>query len=322
VTSVVICAYTTKRWDQLQAAVESVACQSGDVEIVIVVDHDDDLLDMCVAKWPNHRVVPNQFAQGLSGARNTGVSHTTGEVIAFLDDDAIAERGWLDVLTAGFAEQSVGGVGGHVKPAWAAVPPRWLPPEFWWVVGCSYVGLPTEVREVRNPIGANMAFTRSVFEHVGGFREEIGRVGTIPLGCEETELSIRAHAAGFSIWYVPTAIVHHAVPAERLTLRYFLRRCYAEGLSKALVSALAGRTDGLASERAYVTRTLPGAVRGGLAQMVGGPARIDGLRRAAAVIAGLLSASAGFVQGAVVHRRRQASLGSAPTIPWVLHIRD
>jgi glycosyltransferase involved in cell wall biosynthesis len=320
VTSVVICAYTTKRWDQLQAAVESVAGQSADV--VIVVDHDDDLLDMCVARWPNHRVVPNQFAQGLSGARNTGVSHTTGEVIAFLDDDAIAEGGWLDVLTAGFAAPSVGGVGGHVKPAWAATPPSWLPPEFWWVVGCSYVGLPTEAREVRNPIGANMAFTRSVFERVGGFREEIGRVGTIPLGCEETELSIRARAAGFSIWYVPTAIVHHSVPAERLTLRYFLRRCYAEGLSKALVSALAGRTAGLASERAYVTRTLPGAVRGGLAQLLVGPARNDGLRRAAAVIAGLLSASAGFVQGAVVHRRRQASLGPAPTIPWALHIRD
>ena len=321
-TSVVICAYTTKRWEQLQAAVESVAGQSADVEIVIVVDHDDVLLDMCVATWPNHRVVPNQFAQGLSGARNTGVSHTTGEVIAFLDDDAFAESGWLDALTAGLAQQSVGGVGGHVTPVFAAAPPSWLPPEFWWVVGCSYVGLPTEAREVRNPIGANMAFTRSVFEHVGGFREEIGRVGTIPLGCEETELSIRARADGFSIWYLPTAIVHHSVPAERLTLRYFLRRCYAEGLSKALVSALAGRADGLASERAYVTRTLPGAVRVALVQAVRGPARIDGLRRAAAVIAGLLSASAGFVQGAVAHRRRQASLGPAPTIPWVVHIRD
>lgn len=321
-TSVVICAYTTKRWDQLQAAVESVAGQSSDVEIVVVIDHDDDLLDMCVQKWPNHRVVANQFAQGLSGARNTGVSHTTGQIIAFLDDDAIAERGWLDALTAGFAQGSVGGVGGQVTPSWAAAPPSWLLPEFWWVVGCSYVGLPTEAREVRNPIGANMAFTRSVFEHVGGFREEIGRVGTIPLGCEETEFSIRARAAGFTVWYLPAAIVHHSVPAERLTLRYFLRRCYAEGLSKALVSALAGRSDGLASERAYVTRTLPGAVGRSLAQVVGGPARVDGLRRAAAVIAGLLSASVGYVQGAVAHRRRQASLGPAPTIPWVLHIRD
>lgn len=321
-TSVVICAYTTKRWERLQAAVESVASQSADVEIVIVVDHDDELLKLCTARWPHHRVVSNQFAQGLSGARNTGLSQATGDVIAFLDDDAAARSGWLDAITTGFTDQSVGGVGGHVVPEWAQTPPAWLPPEFWWVVGCSYVGLPSDAREVRNPIGANMAFRRSVFEQVGGFREEIGRVGTIPLGCEETELSIRAHGAGFSVWYLPNAIVRHAVPADRLTPRYFLRRCYAEGLSKALVSALAGRTDGLASERTYVSRTLPHAVRDALAQAVSGPARLDALRRAAAVIAGVLAASIGFAQGTVAHKRRQAPLGPAPVIHWDLPIRD
>ena len=315
-SSVVICAYTTERWGQLQEAVESVATRSADAEIVIVVDHADDLLEMCATEWPHHRVVSNQFAQGLSGARNTGVAQTTGDVIAFLDDDATADSGWLDALTAGFTDQSVGGVGGRILPAWAKPPPGWLPPEFWWVVGCSYVGLPATAQEIRNPIGANMAFTRSVFEQVGGFREEIGRVGSIPLGCEETELSIRARAAGFNIWYVPDAVVHHWVPGARLTLRYFLHRCYAEGLSKAVVSALAGRTDGLASERAYASRTLPRAVRAALLQAVRGPARGDGLRRAATVVAGLLAAGAGFVHGAVVDRKRQTPLGPAPSIRW------
>jgi GT2 family glycosyltransferase len=322
VTSVVICAYTTKRWDQLQAAVESVSRQSADVQIVIVIDHDDELLDMCVARWPQHRVIPNRYAQGLSGARNTGVAHATGDVIGFLDDDATAQAGWLDALTAGFSNKSVGGVGGRVLPAWSAAPPNWLPPEFLWVVGCSYVGLPSAVAEIRNPIGANMAFTRSVFERVGGFREEIGRVGTIPLGCEETELSIRARAAGFSIWYRPDAIVHHWVPAERLTPRYFLRRNYAEGLSKALVSGLAGSSDGLESERAYVTRTLPRAVRDALVQFVRGPSRVDGLRRLAAVVVGLAAASVGYVQGTVAHKRRPAPLGPAPLIHWELPVRD
>jgi GT2 family glycosyltransferase len=322
VRSVVICAYTTKRWGQLQAAVESVAGQSADVDIVIVIDHADELLQMCVARWPEHRVVANRFAQGLSGARNTGLAVATGDVIAFLDDDAVAEHGWLDALTAGFVDDSVGGVGGRVVPAWERDPPGWLPEEFWWVVGCSYAGLPTGAQEIRNPIGANMAFARSVFEQVGGFREEIGRVGTIPLGCEETELSIRARAAGFSVWYRPDAIVRHSVPAGRATLEYFLRRCYAEGLSKAVVSALAGRTDGLASERTYVTVTLPRAVRNALLETVRGPARRDGLRRAAAVIAGLVSAGAGFVRGTVVHRRRPTPLGAAPSIRWELPVRD
>ncbi|HEY0520652.1 MAG TPA: glycosyltransferase [Ilumatobacteraceae bacterium] len=312
--SVVICAYTTKRWDQVKAAVESVAMQAADTEIVIVIDHNDELLELCLAEWPQHRVVANRFGQGLSGARNTGVSDAAGEVIAFLDDDAVADPGWLDALTAAFADESVGGVGGRVLPAWSEDPPEWLPEEFWWVVGCSYKGLPSGAREIRNPIGANMAFSRSVFEHVGGFREEIGRIGTIPLGCEETELSIRAKAAGFTVWYRPDAVVHHHVPADRTTIRYFLRRCYAEGLSKAVVSSFAGRSDGLESERAYVSHALPTAVRAALVQCVSGPARGDGLLRAAAVIAGLAAAGIGFVQGTAVQRKRRLPLGRAPVV--------
>lgn len=321
-TSVVICAYTTKRWIQLQAAVKSVASQATDVEVVIVIDHNDELLADSVAQWPQHHVLANRFAKGLSGARNTGVAEATGDVIAFLDDDAFAASGWLDELNAGFSDQSVGGVGGRVVPAWEQPPPYWLPPEFLWVVGCSYVGLPAVAQEVRNPIGANMAFRRSVFEHVGGFREEIGRIGTTPLGCEETELSLRARAADFTIWYRPDAIVHHSVPAERTTLRYFIRRCYAEGMSKALVSALAGRTEGLASERAYVTRTLPHALRDSLLRAVRGPARVDALRRAAAVVGGVGAAGAGFVRGNVAYRTRRAPLGPAPSIRSDLEIRD
>jgi glycosyltransferase involved in cell wall biosynthesis len=314
VSSVIICAYTLARWDQLQAAVESVAHQTSD--LVIVVDHNDDLLEQCRARWPGHRVVANRHGQGLSGARNTGVSEAREDIIAFIDDDATADSAWLEVLTAGFTDPSVGGVGGHVVPAWAAPPPTWLPSEFWWVLGCSYTGLPPEARPIRNPIGANMAFRRSVFEQVGGFREEIGRIGTTPLGCEETELSIRAGAAGFTVWYRPEAIVHHCVPPERVTLRYFLRRCYAEGLSKALVSALAGRNDGLASERAYVTRTLPTAAAGALAQAGRGPERLDGVARLAALIGGVLAAADGFVHGTLAYRRRPTSLGPAPSIQW------
>jgi GT2 family glycosyltransferase len=314
VSSVVICAYTLARWGQLQESVESVAPQTSD--LVIVVDHNDELLQRCLARWPQHRVVPNRHAQGLSGARNTGVSEASDDVIAFLDDDATAERNWLEVLTATFSDPSVGGVGGHVVPAWSASPPAWLPSEFWWVIGCSYTGLPSEIREVRNPIGANMAFRRSVFEQVGGFREEIGRVGTIPLGCEETELSIRARAAGFTVWYRPDAVVHHWVPAERVTLGYFFRRCYAEGLSKALVSALAGRDQGLASERTYVSRTIPAAAVVALSQAGRGPARAAALARLAALIGGVLAAADGFVRGTLAYRKRPTSLGPAPAIRW------
>jgi glucosyl-dolichyl phosphate glucuronosyltransferase len=317
VTSVVICAYTIKRWDRLQAAVESVERQSGPAEIVIVIDHNDDLLDMSARRWPHHRVVANRFAKGLSGARNTGVTEASGELIAFLDDDAEAREDWLASIESAFAGNSaIGGVGGRVEPAWEAQPPGWLPAEFWWVIGCSYVGLPGEGRAVRNPIGANMAFSKAVFEKVGGFREEIGRIGTIPLGCEETELSIRAGAAGFAIWYVPEAVVDHWVPADRTTPGYFVRRCHAEGLSKALVSGLAGRADGLQSERKYVSETLPHAARAATRQLARGPRRIDSFGRLTALVVGVLAATAGYVRGTIAFRKRRDPLGPAPALEW------
>jgi len=317
VISVVICAYTTKRWDRLQAAVESVEGQSAPAEIVIVIDHNDELYEMSTARWPHHHVVANRFAKGLSGARNTGVTEASGDVIAFLDDDAAARDGWLDSLERTFGDNpSVGGAGGRVEPAWEAGPPGWLPPEFWWVVGCSYVGLPGEAREVRNPIGANMGFSRAVFEKVGGFREEIGRVGTIPLGCEETELSIRAGAAGFTIWYVPDAVVDHWVPAERSTVGYFVRRCYAEGLSKAVVTDLAGRADGLQSERKYVSETLPRAAITALRHVARGPRRLDNLGRMTALVGGVLAAGAGYARGTISYHGRRDPLGPAPALQW------
>jgi GT2 family glycosyltransferase len=313
VNSVVICAYTAERWEILNRAVASVARQADGDEIVLVIDHNDGLLARCREQWPELRVVPNRFGQGLSGARNTGICETSGEVIAFLDDDATAHSGWLAALVAPFADPTVGGVGGKVVPAWSEPPPPWLAPEFWWVVGCSYVGQPEQIAEIRNPIGANMALRRSVFADVGGFREEIGR-GHLPTGCEETELCIRARAAGYAIWYHPAAVVDHLVGPTRTTLGYFVRRCLGEGSSKSIVSAMAGRQAGLSAERDYLRRTLPAGARRGLRQAVRGPNRLAGLQSAATICAGVAAAGAGFVRGTIAARQNRQPLSDPPRL--------
>ena len=151
------------------------------------------------------------------------------------------------------------------SPAWAAGSslrgPTPGPPgsreEFDWVVGCSYRGLPTGCAPVRNLIGANMSFRRSVLAEVGGFRSELGRIGTRPLGCEETELCLRIgrRFPDRVILHEPRARVLHQVPADRASWRYFTARCYSEGLSKATVARLAGAR-GLSSERSYTLRVL------------------------------------------------------------------
>jgi hypothetical protein len=177
-----------------------------------------------------------------------------------------------------------------------------MPSEFLWVVGCSYRGLPTVPAVVRNPIGANMSFRRHVLE-TGGFRAGVGRVGTVPMGCEETELAIRAtrQQPEGHIVHLPRARVRHHVPAQRARWRYFASRCWAEGRSKAIVAALAGAESGLASERDYVRRTLPAAVVRGLRDAAHGD--LFGLGRACAVLVGLALTASGYARGRILRPR-------------------
>ena len=296
--SVIICAYTLDRWHDLLAAVGSLHAQTLPArEIIIVADHNAALLDRIASALPAVIAVPNQEERGLSGARNSGIAVASGEIIAFLDDDAMAEPDWLARLVDGYRDSRVLGVGGAIAPCWATGRPRWFPAEFLWVVGCTYRGMPTTLTPVRNMIGANMSFRRCVLAAVGGFRSDIGRIGTRPLGCEETELCIRARhrQPNGVILFDPHARVGHRVGAARARPTYFWARCYAEGRSKALVAHIAGGDAGLATERDYTVRTLPRGVLRGLRDAARGDGY--GVLRAGFIVSGLAVTAAGFLVG-------------------------
>lgn len=295
--TVVICAYTEKRWDQIVAAIASVDRQSHPAsQLILVIDHNPPLLERALVEFDTCEVLPNSEAQGLSGSRNVGVRHARGDVVAFLDDDALADFRWLEALISPYLEPGVVGTGGAARPVWPAGRPSWFPPEFDWVVGCSYTGLPGEEGVIRNPIGANMSFRRRAFDAVGGFQSVFGRMGTFPLGCEETEFSIRLHKKlpGEYIVYVPNAAVDHAVGPERTNVRYFLQRCVAEGISKAKVTAHVGNAAGLSSERTYVTRVLP---RGFFLGMASRPGEGPTPARSCMIAAGLMATTLGYLIG-------------------------
>jgi glucosyl-dolichyl phosphate glucuronosyltransferase len=296
--SVVVCAYTMARWGLLGRAVASVGAQTSPaLEILLVVDHCPELL-VRAQELLGVRVMANLGTVGLSGARNTGVAAARGEVVAFLDDDAAAAPDWLDRLVRPYDDPRVVGVGGHVVPEWEGGKPAWFPHEFDWVVGCSYVGQPTVTCAVRNPIGANMSFRREALTAVGGFSADVGRVGARPLGCEETELSIRVARRDptTTILLEPRAVVRHHVPGDRSRWGYFWRRCWAEGLSKASVSRLTDPRSALASERSYALRTLPRGAARGLADAVR-RRESGGAARALAIGAGLTITTAGYAVG-------------------------
>jgi glucosyl-dolichyl phosphate glucuronosyltransferase len=296
--TIVICAYTNDRWSTLRRAIEVALKQIYfNDELLVIVDHNDSLLAKCRAALENCVIIPNRHSRGLSGARNTALERARGSIIIFLDDDAIPIDGWLDALRAPYADERVYGVGGLASPYWRRGKPRWFPDEFLWVVGCSHRGLPSVTQPVRNLVGANMSFRKTAFDRVGGFAETMGRVGDRPLGCEETEFSIRLTQANPEavLLYNPSAQVQHHVSEQRRSVRYFARRCWAEGLSKAEVSRRVGRSNALSAERHYTSRVLPKGIWQGLRDSSTGD--IWGAARAAAIVLGLMITMAGYCVG-------------------------
>ena len=295
--SVVICAFTPERLEVMGEAVASLRAQTlPPHEVVLVIDHAPELLEQVRGLWSDLKIVENRERQGLSGARNTGVAEATGDVVAFLDDDAIAAPDWLERLARAYADPKVLGAGGTVRPRWVEGEPPWFPAEFDWVVGCTHSGMPQELEPVRNLVGANMSFRRAPLVEVGGFSHDLGRVGSLPVGCEETDLSIRVHQRWpeAEILYDPEAKVEHVVPATRGTVRYFVDRCRAEGRSKAVLTGMVGSDDGLSSERSYVRRTLPLGVLRGFRDALRGEA--GGLGRAAMIFLGLAATSVDYLR--------------------------
>lgn len=300
--TVVVCAYTERRWDDLAAGVAA-AREQGPAEVLVVIDHAPSLLErasvLASTSGVPVRVVPNTRARGLSGARNTGVDLTRTEVVVFLDDDACPAPGWLDGLLAPYAEAAVVAVGGAADPVWpdASGRPAHLPRELDWVVGCSYTGQPEATADVRNLMGCSMSFRRDVLVAVGGFDEQAGRVGAIPVGCEETDACIRTHqqVPGSRIVLVPASRVHHRVSPDRTAWSYLRSRCRAEGRSKAAMAGRVGAADATSVERDYVRRVLPVGVARELGRALRGDRR--GLSGALGIVLALLWTTSGYVQG-------------------------
>jgi glucosyl-dolichyl phosphate glucuronosyltransferase len=260
--SVVICAYTLDRWDDLNAAIASVRAQTYPArEVFVVIDGNEALQRRAEREIEGVRVVANTKTAGLSGGRMTGAELASAPIIAFLDDDAVAEQNWLACLVEEFKDARVLGAGGHIEPLWRKPRPSWFPLEFNWIVGCTYEGMRVRNGQVRNLMGANMAVRADVIRRTGGFASKLGRregggaiIGLVAESCEETEFCIRASGLfPGGIWlYCPRARIRHVVPAQRTTWRYFVHRCRMEGTAKAVLTGLTGSRDGLGSERRYV----------------------------------------------------------------------
>ena len=313
--SVVICAGTLDKWEDLWRAVQSVREQTEVAEEIVVLDHCPELFEQANLLPQDVVVIPNRFEKGLSGARNTGVARARGDIVAFLDDDAAADPDWLTRIADRYEDPRILGVGGMVRPEWEDARPQWFPSELDWVLDCCYRGMPSSSVPVRKFIGANMSFRRTVLQDVGGFSNGLSRLGATPPCCEETELCLRISQRNPDgiLLYEPAAAVRHRISNKHATWSYLRSRCYAEGLSKAMVARLAGSDRALASERGYVRSAIPRAIWQSLIDAAHG--KLAGALAALALVVAVAMTAVGYLVGTVTRRGGSADSAVVSNAP-------
>ncbi|MDP9173905.1 MAG: glycosyltransferase family 2 protein [Planctomycetota bacterium] len=199
------------------------------IELVVIenacVDNTVEILQAASNAFPFAFRWKREPVLGISAARNTAMREAAGEILAFLDDDVLVERGWAVEMLAAYEQAPADMVGGHVDLWWEAVAePAWFNSGYLWILsGCDFGNATFEMKDAGGAIGANFSFRREVVDRIGGFRTDLGRVGRKLLSGEETDYVYRTLAAGFRVFHVPSVRVKHWVPIERATPQYIAR---------------------------------------------------------------------------------------------------
>jgi len=299
--SIIVSTYTKKRLFDVQQCINSLKDQIlQPKEIILVLDPIKELVDFYRSQIPEFVKILVSKRKGLSSARNVGAINSIGDIVAFIDDDAIADEKWLEHLVTVYEDSDVVGMGGNTISLWEDKRPFWFPEELDWIVGCSYKGQPILKSTIRNPIGCNMSFRRSVFEKVGYFREDIGRLGTTPLGDEETEFSIRVlnKIPASKIVYSPLAVVYHKVGKNRARLKYLWTRSFYEGVSKATISHKFGRSEALSTEDNYMKYLFSTSIPSKLKRIY----KLENIGKLFALFISMFGVFAGFIVGRINQR--------------------
>lgn len=234
--SVIVCSHSHERYLDTIETIESLVRQSyQNIEIILVVDRNlslfKDFNKSDYLKSLNNLRIGFSNLPGLSNARNKGIELSSGDIIAFIDDDAVADTDWISNLVVFYENPKVVSVGGSMKPLWISGEAKWIPEEFYWTMGCSYKSQKNTIHCVRSNFGSNMSFRRLVFSKVGLFSDEYGLIDNNMRTGEETEFSIRVLNTlnDSKIIYNPNAIVYHKIFKFRKSFAFLVKRCFGYG---------------------------------------------------------------------------------------------
>jgi glycosyltransferase involved in cell wall biosynthesis len=241
--SVVVCTYSMERYGPFVEAVESVLDQTySPVEVVLVIDGNDEVHERVKDEFENHESVHlhnNERNRGISFSRTKGAELASGDIVAFIDDDAVAEPDWIENLVAVYERTEAIAVGGDVRPDWQTDKPDFFPEEFYWLVGVVEPGFAEEGEEVRNTYGSNISYRRDAFLEVGGYDPETGRQGDKHIQAHEAPVGIRLlEEFDQGVVFTGNAVVHHKLFDYRGEFRWLVYRSFWQGYSKRLLELL------------------------------------------------------------------------------------
>ncbi|WP_435358641.1 glucosyl-dolichyl phosphate glucuronosyltransferase [Haloarchaeobius sp. DFWS5] len=238
--SVVVCTYPTDRYEYFSDAVESVLNQTyDDLDVVLVVDGNEEVHEWTVEDFgdvENVTIHCNEENRGISYSRTKGAELADGDIVAMIDDDAVAEPDWIETLVETYETTDAVAVGGHVKPVWQIPKPDFFPDEFYWLVGCDEKGFGEHMEEMRNTYGSNISFRRDVLLHVGGYDENTGRKGEKHIQAHESTVGAKIRREyGRGVIYNKEAVVNHKLLGYRGDFRWLVGRSFWQGYSKRIM---------------------------------------------------------------------------------------
>ena len=239
--SAIICTYNRAKY--IGNLLESIAAndlRKNEYEIVLVDNNcTDNTREICEVFAASHKDVNFRYCvepeQGLSAARNKGIKEAKGEIIVYVDDDALVDPSYLRTYAEWFAAHpQTMACGGPIEPLYETEEPSWMSP-YTKALLTAWMNYGDKVREYprgRYPGGGNAAYRKTVFDQVGLFNTALGRKGGNLMGSEEKDIFDKMHALGMQVLYLPTPVLHHIIPQTKLEPDYFNRLTTQIGISE------------------------------------------------------------------------------------------
>ena len=239
--SAIICTYNRAKY--IGNLLESIAANDLDKKEyeILLVDNNctDNTRDICEAFAEAHKDLQfrytNEPEQGLSAARNRGIKEAKGDVLVYVDDDALVDTWYLRTIAEYMsAHPEICAIGGKIIPLYETEEPKWMSP-YTKTLLTAWMDFGDEVRPFprgKFPGGGNSAYRTEVFEKVGLFNTELGRKGDSLMGAEEKDIYDKMNALGMKYMYVPAMTLHHIIPQRKLEKDYFDKWTYQIGVSE------------------------------------------------------------------------------------------